>query len=271
MLKRVFAWLMLLGGATALGSEDIRLDRVDVDLRDKASLQRGAKTYMNYCMGCHTLKYQRYERTADDLGIPHELFLENLVFDRDVAIGSLMDNSMSEEIAKNWFGAKPPDLTLITRVRHDGPSWLYTYLRSFYQDDTRPFGVNNLIFENVGMPHALLELQGMQVKGCRQVPRIASVGGEMRDPITKQLHTEEMCGDELIERGYRPLTIVEGTGSLTEEEYDRVVRDLVNFLYYTGEPSRLERQRIGVYVLLFLAFFFVFAYLLNREYWKDVN
>ena len=128
------------------------------DLDDKASLQRGARTYMNYCLGCHSLQYQRYERTANDLGIPHELMLEHLVFDPDTIIGSLIENSMALSSAKPWFGSAPPDLTLYTSLKGT-PDYLYTYLKSFYADPERPFGVNNLLFENVGMPHVLIDLQ----------------------------------------------------------------------------------------------------------------
>ena len=229
------------------------LDEMTPDLRDQASLQRGAKNYLNYCMGCHSLKYQRYIRTATDLGIPEDMMLEHLVFDSNVRIGDLMENAISIDAAKNWFGAPPPDLTLYTQLK-GGPSYLYTYLRSFYEDKSRPFGVNNLLFENVGMPHVLVGLQGLQRNVCKQVPRLASNGGEMMDPLTDEYITEEKCGHELIERGYSPLELVEGTGSMTPEEYDQVAYDISNFLYYMGEPVRLERERIGVYVLLFLAF-----------------
>jgi len=246
------------------------LDHIEPDIHNQASLQRGAKTYMNYCLGCHSLQYQRYKRTAEDLGIPENLMLEHLVFDPDVRIGELITNNMSQPNARNWFGAAPPDLTLHSNLK-GGPDWLYTYLRTFYRDDSRPFGVNNLVFQNVGMPHALLDLQGMQISTCKQIPRLAENGGDMRDPLTNEFVTEEVCGAELIHRGYSPLEKVEGTGSLTTAEYDEVVYDLANFLYYMGEPARLDRTRIGWYVLLFLAFFYVFTWLLGREYHKEFH
>lgn len=267
----VFVLLAVLLAPTALASSAaVHLDHMTPNLHDRASLQRGAQAYMNYCMGCHSLKYQRYERTADDIGVPHELMLEHLVFDPNLRIGALMDNNMPESESKNWFGAAPPDLTMINRVKGT-PDWLFTYLRTFYLDDQRPFGVNNLTFPNVGMPHAMLELQGVQIKTCKQIPRLAANGGEIRDPQTREPVTEEVCGDRLYERGYSPLEVVPGTGLLTAESYDQVVYDLVNFLHYVGEPSRLERERTGYYVLFFLAFFLVFAMLLNREYWKDIH
>lgn len=257
--------------AGAAGGAGAHLESMKPDLRDRASLQRGLKTYINYCMGCHALGYQRYERTADDLEIPHEIALDKLIFDSEQRIGSLMTNNMRGELARNWFGAPPPDLTMINRVKGT-PDWLYTYLKTFYLDDSRPLGVNNLVFPNTGMPHALLELQGVQRKTCKQIPRIAENGGEMRHPLTGEPITEEVCDvDELHARGHTPLEPVAGTGLLSPEEYDRVVYDLVNFLWYTAEPVRLERQTVGYYVLFFLAFFFVFAYLLDREYWRDVH
>jgi len=253
------------GGDTA-----IPLDHMEPNLEDQASLQRGARTYMNYCMGCHSLQYQRYKRTADDLGIPEGLMTEHLIFDPSSKIGDLMTNNLSEKDAKQYFGSAPPDLTLYTKLMK-GPDYLYTYMRVFYEDETRPFGVNNLLFENVGMPHVLLDLQGIQRKVCKQIPRLAANGGEMRDPLSGEPITEEVCGDELIERGFSPLQLVEGSGLLTPEEYDQVIYDLANFLTYTADPSRLERERIGVYVLLFLAFFFVFTWLLGREYTKEFH
>jgi len=255
--------------AVASGGETpIPLDDMEPNLEDQASLQRGAKTYLNYCMGCHSLKYQRYQRTAVDLGIPVDLMMEHMVFESSAQIGSLMGNTMSVDNAKQWFGSVPPDLTLYTMLK-GGPEYLYTYMRVFYEDKTRPLGVNNLLYENVAMPHPLVELQGLQRKVCKQIPRLADHGVEMRDPLTGDLIMGEQCGGDLIQRGFSPLELVEGTGSLTPEEYDQLIYDLANFLHYTADPSRLERERIGIYVLLFLAFFFVFTWLLGREYTKE--
>jgi ubiquinol-cytochrome c reductase cytochrome b subunit len=256
------------GGAFNCGT--MECDEMVPDLQDKASLQSGAKYYMNYCMGCHSMKYGRYERTANDLGIPVELFEENLKFDPSAKIGQLMTNSMPEKAAKKWFGAAPPDLTLIARAKAKasatGPEWLYTYLRTFYQDPSRPWGVNNKAFPDVGMPHALLELQGL--KACAPGPVRAGNGGILRDPLTGEdvLYAED--GSALNPCG-RLTTVTEG--ALSDEEYDKAVYDLVNFLTYVAEPMAEDRKRLGVYVLLFIAFLFVFAYLLNREYWKDIH
>ncbi len=232
-------------------------DEIHVNPHDQASLQRGLKTYVNYCMGCHSLKYARYNRTAQDLGIPEDLFLANLIFDPNIKIGSLMDNAMEESDAKIWFGAAPPDLTLVSRARQ--PEWLYTYLRTFYQDSRRPYGVNNKVFKDVGMPHALLELQGLQ--RCAPGPVQAENGGIKRDPLTGEDILEDPCGRFTLVR----------EGRQTPEEFDATVYDLVNFLAYAAEPMAAERHRVGTFVLLFIALFFVFTWLLNREYWKDVH
>ncbi|HDZ56591.1 MAG TPA: cytochrome c1 [Pseudomonas xinjiangensis] len=234
------------------------LDEANIDLTDKASLQDGARTFVNYCMGCHSAQYQRYERVANDLGIPDELMVENLIF-TDALIGEHMKNGMRPADGKEWFGAAPPDLTLVSRVR--GEDWLYTYLRTFYEDPSRPFGWNNKVFPNVGMPHVLDELQGRQVIGCKAMP-VMEEGEVKRDTLTGETVKDEQCN---------VLTVVEGTGTQTEEEFDTTVRNLVAFLAYSADPIKLERHRIGIYVLLYLAFFFVFAYLLKREYWKDVH
>jgi cytochrome c1 len=215
------------------------LETMDPDLKNLPSLQNGFKIYTNYCIGCHSLKYQRYERTADDLGIPHDIALENLVFTGQ-KIGELMTTSMDPELAKNWFGGPPPDLTMVARLR--GTDWLYTYLKTFYLDSSRPFGVNNKVFENVGMPNVLLHLQGAQTAECAP--------------------GEEGCDN---------LVVQDGTGLMSAEDFDQAVYDVVNFLYYTGDPSRLERHRIGVFVLLFLVILYVFTYLLGREYQKEVK
>ncbi len=246
-------------GAFAATATDWPMEPMKPNLRDLPSLQNGWRLYVNYCLGCHSLKYQRYERTADDLGVPHEIALEQLVFTGQ-KIGEQMTTAMPVELAKQWFGAPPPDLTMVARFR--GEEWVYNYLKTFYQDETRPFGVNNKVFPNVGMPNALEELQGMQRSTCLQVPQRAGNGGERRDPLTGSPITEEKCGQLVLE---------EGSGLYSPEEFDQAAYDIANFLYYVGEPSRLERYRIGVYVLLFTIILFVFTWLLGREYQKDVK
>ena len=165
------------------------------------------------------------------------------------------------EQAGAWFGAAPPDLTMVAKVR--GTEWLYNYLKAFYLDESRPMGVNNKVFPNVGMPHALFELQGIQREVCAQVPRTADDGGAERDPvIPEKAVTAEQCGH---------LEVDEGTGQYTADEYDQAVYDIVNFLYYVAEPTRIERYRLGVYVLLFLVVLFVLTSLLGREYAKEFH
>ncbi len=251
-MKKLFLSLVLsvapIVGWSAGG--EVQLDHVSTDISDKASLQRGAQLYMNYCMGCHSLEFARYNRVARDLDIPEEVMLENLVFN-DVAIGSLMENAMSEEDGKAWFGAAPPDLTLVARVR--GPDWLYTYLRGFYEDENRPMGVNNVVFPNVGMPHVLADLQGL----CAEKPH--PVTSRRFDPLTGNTITEGGCEEYAIE------------GSMTPAEYDDAVYDLVNFLEYMGEPFAEDRERIGWMVFAFLAVFLVIGQLLYRELWKDIH
>ncbi|MET1079168.1 MAG: cytochrome c1 [Pseudomonas sp.] len=233
-------------------------ESVEIDLTDKAALQDGARTFANYCMGCHSAKFQRYERVATDLDIPVELMMDNLVF-TGAKIGEHMKIGMRPQDAKTWFGAAPPDLTLVARVR--GNDWLYTYLRTFYADPARPWGVNNKMFPNVGMPNVLESLQGRQVIGCKQV-QVVEEGKKQFDPLTGTPITHEACDQ---------LTIVPKTGKLNEAEFDKKIQNLVTFLAYSANPVQLESRRIGTYVLLYLAFFFVFAYLLKREYWKDVH
>lgn len=259
-MKKLFAALIfsVLPVAAFAAGSSVPLDKVDIDLHDKAALQDGARTFVNYCMGCHEAKFQRYERVADDLDIPHELMLENLVM-TGAKIGDHMKIGMQAGDAKNWFGAAPPDLTLVARVR--GTDWLYTYLRTFYEDPTRPLGWNNKAFPNVGMPNVLADLQGRQIIGCKQVQTVTD-GRKQYDPLTGTPLTHEACDQ---------LTLVPDTGSLSEEQFDEKVKNLVSFLAYSANPVKLQSQRIGTYVLLFLAFFFVFAYLLKREYWKDIH
>ena len=246
--------LEVVGAESEFDCGTMPCDRIDLDIRDSASLQKGAQTYMNYCMGCHSLKYARYNRVAEDLGIPQDLMRDNLIFDPAVKVGALMNNAMDVERAKVWFGAAPPDLTLVARSR--SPNWLYTYLLAFYEDRSRPYGVNNRVYENVGMPHVLLDLQGL--KAC-----VETVVDTRLEPLsgTAMAEHHDACGT--ME------TVTEGR--LSTEEYEQTIYDLVNFLAYIAEPIKADRQRIGVYVLLFIAVFYVFATLLNREYWKDVH
>ncbi len=248
LIAFVFALLPTLVLAAGGG---VPLDDARVDLDDQASLQRGAQTFANYCMGCHSAKFARYNRVARDLGIDEKDMQANLIF-AETKIGSLMEIAMRPEDSKKWFGATPPDLTLVARVR--GADWLYTYLRGFYADESRPYGVNNVVFKDVGMPHVLAGLQGKQVKGTAPVV----VGF---DPLTGRELTEEKEG----------VLYIEEAGSLDAKAYDTVARDLTGFLVYMAEPMAKDRQSIGFWVLLFLVILFVPVYYLNREYWRDIH
>lgn len=257
----VIAFLPL--AALASGGE-VHLDHVTTKIDDKAALQRGAQLYVNYCMGCHALQYERYQRFQSGLGVPEEMVMQYLRFDNSAKIGDLMKNAMPAVDAKQWFGAPPPDLTLIARSR--GVDYLYTYLRTFYKDPARPWGVNNKAFPDVGMPHVLLELQGLQE--CAPGPVHAENGGIKKDPLTGKEVLFGADGKPLNPCGRLKVT---QPGKMTPEEYDSAMVDLVSFLQYIAEPTQQHRKHIGVFVLAFLALLFVFAWLLNREYWKDVH
>jgi ubiquinol-cytochrome c reductase cytochrome c1 subunit len=244
MRKIIFVLSLLLPMSVMAAGGNVHLDKAEYDLTDKASLQTGAQLFMNYCLGCHQTQYQRYQRTFDDLGIPVELGQANLQFTGEKP-GEHIKNAMPSESAAKWFGAPPPDLTLVARVR--GADWIYTYLRSFYADESTKFGVNNLVFPDVGMPHALQELQG--------VPRKTS---------------EKMLIDgEMVDR-YVGIK-ADGSGELSAAEYDTAVLDLVNYLVYIGEPSRLQSENIGRWVMIFLLVLLVLVYLLKKDYWRDVH
>jgi ubiquinol-cytochrome c reductase cytochrome c1 subunit len=220
------------------------LDKANIDPTNKESLQRGARTFVNYCLSCHSAALMRYERMGKDLGIDEKLVSENLMFTGG-KIGDLMTVATAPKDAKAYFGTVPPDLSVIARSR--GVDWLYTYMRSFYRDDSKIIGVNNLVFPDVGMPHVLWELQGWQ------------------DPVITTVKDDEGIKSKAI-----TLELVE-PGLLEPHEYDRAVRDLVNFLDYMGEPAKYERRELGVKVIMFLVFFLAIAYLMKRDYWKDVH
>ena len=240
----VILFAMLPSLAMAAGA-NVPLDKANNDLSDQASLQNGAKLFMNYCFACHSAQYQRYERVGRDIGIPVDLLKENLIFDPEAKVGDLMENAIPEKSAAKWFGAPPPDLTLVARVR--GTDWLYTYLRSFYEDPSRPFGVNNIVFPSVGMPHVLEELQG----------------------IPKPIYETHVVDGKEVQKVVGVET--DGSGELNGEEYDNAVRDLVNFLEYSGDPVKLERHALGWWVMGFLVIFTIVVVLLKKEYWRDVH
>lgn len=233
--------------AFASGAE-LHLDKAPVST-DPAALQNGAKLFVNYCLNCHGASYMRYNR-LQELGLSEQAIKDNLMFTAD-KVGEPMRIAMQRDEAKAWFGAAPPDLTVISRSRASefgsGADWLYTYLRSFYRDNERPTGWNNVVFENVGMPHVLYELQGEQIAKVSE--KDDGHGGKIKE-ISLELA--------------KP-------GKLSKEEYDKASADLVSYLVWMGEPMAEKRKNIGTAVIAFLGLLFVLSYLLKKNYWKDVH
>ena len=226
-------------------------DEIEIDWDDKASMQRGAGTFVNYCMACHSAQYSRFNRVGKDLGISDEQLLENLIFTTDkfgekTKVGELMKNTMTSEYAEKAFGVVPPDLSMVARVR--GVDWLYNYMRGFYVDESLPLGMNNGVFEKVAMPHVLVELQGYQK--AKMAMRPDGKGGEQ----------EVIVGFDIVK-----------PGSQSKSEYDQTVYDLVGFLDYLSEPYRQTRINVGKGVILFLFVFLILTYFLKKEYWKDIH
>lgn len=247
-----------------------KMEPMKPDPNDVASLQRGLALYANFCIGCHSLQYQRYERTANDLGeIPEDLMLDFIIFSGQ-AIGDYMTTSMSQEDAKDWFGVAPPDLTMVTRVR--SPKWVYNFLKTFYKDDSRPYGVNNKVFPNVAMPHALFPLQGITEEVCYGYQSI-----EILDRLEEFDEAAEEGEKESLDRmqGREPncpeIRTLPGSGLYDEAQFDQAAFDIANFLHYVSDPTRQERKALGTYVIAFLFILLVLAYFLNREYWKDIH
>jgi ubiquinol-cytochrome c reductase cytochrome c1 subunit len=220
-----------------------RLDASPHDVRDLVSLQAGARTFVNYCLGCHGAQFMRYSGLTE-IGLSEDQIRDNLMFTAE-KVGETMSATFDPKAAKGWFGVTPPDLSLIARSR--GADWLYTYMRTFYRDPKTPTGWNNLVFPNVGMPHAMWMLQGER-------------GLEIA-------RAKDLAGHERLEYKWSQIT----PGTLSPIDYDVAVRDLVNFLVYVGEPSAVKRKSIGIVVLFVLGVLFVFTWLLKREYWKDVK
>jgi ubiquinol-cytochrome c reductase cytochrome c1 subunit len=248
MTKRYFsiialAFGLIVGGTSAVMAEEgPEMPAAGTNVRDTASLQRGAKLFFNYCVGCHSLKYVRYSRIAEDLGLSEQDVMDHLNF-TGAKFGETVVSHMPEDSAKEWFGKAPPDLSL--EVRAKGQDWVFNYLNSFYLDPSRPVGWNNTIFANASMPNPLWELQGVQV----------AVKGK-----------PDAQGESEVEK----LELAQ-PGRLTPEQFKGATRDLTAFLEYAAEPAALQRQSMGVWVILFLAGFTFLAYMLKHEYWKDVH
>lgn len=239
--------LALLHGGTAFASESIELEQPRIDQGNEKSLQRGASAFVNYCMGCHSAGYNRYSRVAQDLGLSEEMVEQNLIHTTDeqgqpTKVGALMTNSMTTEYGKNAFGVVPPNLSLTARSR--GTDWIYSYLKTYYLDpDKAGTGVNNLVYPGTAMPHVLWNLQGWQV------------------PVVE----DGAHGDEVITE-----LKLETPGELSPSEYDDLIADITNFMAYMSDPIKETRHRIGYAVILFLLGMLAVAYLLKKEYWKDI-
>ncbi|HEX2492653.1 MAG TPA: cytochrome c1 [Steroidobacter sp.] len=248
ILAALTAIISVAGGSCALASEGggEAIQPANNDVSNTASLQRGARNFVNYCLGCHSARYVRYSRLAQDLELSEAQVIENLMFTGE-RVHDTMRSALPPEDAARWFGVAPPDLTLIARSR--GTDYLYSFLKSFYLDPSRPTGVNNLVLPGTAMPHVLWQLQGYQ----------AAVYDGQSDAAHNAVH-KKFTGFKIA----RP-------GGLTPAEYDQFVRDTVNFLDYIGEPMQLERRNLGMRVLGFLFVFFLFAWFLKKEYWKDVK
>ena len=245
MRRLIFALTWLLPTMAFAASGGVELQSANNDITDKASLQTVAKLFVNYCMGCHSLQYARFQRIGKDLGLTDDDLKEHLMFGTE-KVGETMTIAMAQDDAERWFGVAPPDLSVIARAR--GTDWLYTYLLSFYLDPSRPLGVNNLVFKDVGMPHVLWEQQGWQ-KAVHKTETDA------------QGHSHEVV----------KLELVNPADEEKAEQYEKDMRNLVNFLEYIGEPAKLERRSLGWKVLLFLLIFLVFSIALKKEYWRDIH
>ncbi|HTA63895.1 MAG TPA: cytochrome c1 [Xanthomonadaceae bacterium] len=263
MTKRLSFFAIVLAAAAALAplaasaEEGPELQEANTHLTDQASLQRGAKLFMNYCSGCHSIKFMRYSRIGDDLGLTEKEVTDNLNFTGAKYLDHI-NVSMKPEDATAWLGKVPPDLSLEGRLR--GPDWIYTYLKSFYMDESRPSGWNNTLLPNASMPNVLWQLQGIQ--------------HPVTEPKKKdaQGHAEICALGDYDGQCIKDLAVADGQkGQLTPEEYDQAARDISAFLQYVGEPAAMQREAYGVWVILFLAFFSFLAYLLKHEYWRDVH
>ena len=245
LLNNIMSMLFFMFSVETFATSSSNLSHMKVDLSNQQSLQRGAKIFINYCLSCHSAAYMRYNRMGQDLSISDDVLKENLMFGAE-KVGDVMSISMRQEDSINYFGVIPPDLSVIARSR--GADWLYTYFKTFYKDDSRPFGVNNLVYKDTAMPHVLWELQGEQ-----------------------HLVSKESIAAVYYDPSYSDFLELVSPGKLTEKEYDRTVRDLVNYLVYMGEPIKLKRTKIGVWVMFYLFVFLLIAYMLKKEYWKDIH
>ncbi|KRB92757.1 cytochrome c1 [Noviherbaspirillum sp. Root189] len=252
LLKKLIAVLAFAPVVALAAEATFPLDQAPDRTRDLPSLQNGAKLFVNYCLNCHSASAMRYNRLKD-IGLTEAQIKNNLLFTTE-KVGDLMKVAMPAKDAKDWFGAVPPDLSVIARAKSSsegsGADWLYTYLRTFYKDDTRPTGWNNLVFPNVGMPHVMWEVQGI-----RSVKMV-----DEKDPHDESKTVHKFAGFEQVK-----------PGTMNAIEFDNAMADLVSYISWMGEPAQNTRKRLGVIVLLFLGVFLLLTWRLNASYWKDVK
>jgi len=248
-MSKILACIFTLAFMLATHAADVEMLPIKIDVQDKARLQRGARLFMNYCSGCHSLRYMRYSRMAQDMGlttfdgeIDSDLLKNNLIF-TSATIHDPIQISMPAVDARQWFGKLPPDLSLSARER--GASWLYTYLKSFYLDKKRPFGANNLLVPDVAMPNILAPLEGQVIA----MP----------------------LGDEQLKLLSNSTLVTIAPGEMNEQQFDSALRDLVTFLVYVAEPVKLVRYHLGIIVLIFLSILAILAYQLKKVYWRDIH
>ncbi|MDC0127562.1 cytochrome c1 [Methylophilaceae bacterium] len=232
MKKIIIFILLLIQSSFIFASEEVYLEKAPIDLSDQPSLQKGARTFINYCLNCHSAKYMRYNKLLD-IGLSKKDIKENLLF-TGKKIGDPMEISMPVKESKKWFGATPPDLSVTARSR--GSDWIYSYMKGFYRDSSREIGWNNLVYANSAMPHILWELQGEQE----------------------------------LDKNTGKLSLIKA-GKLNQKEYDSVITDLTNFITYMSEPDQLKRKKMGFYVVGFLLLLLVLTIKLKKEFWKDIK
>ena len=232
MKKIIILILLLMQPSFMFASEDIYLEKAPIDLSDQPSLQKGARTFINYCLNCHSAKYMRYNKLLD-IGLSKKDIKDNLLF-TGKKIGDPMEISMPVTESKKWFGATPPDLSVVARSR--GSDWIYSYMKGFYRDSSREIGWNNIVYVNSAMPHILWELQG----------------------------------EKELDQKTGKLSLIKA-GKLNEKEYDSVITDLTNFITYMSEPGQLKRKKMGFYVVGFLLLLLVLTIKLKKEFWKDIK
>ncbi len=249
----------------ALPAPSAKPDKAHVDMRDAASLQSGAKVFVNYCLNCHAASMMRYNRLGD-LGLTEDQIRENLLFTAD-KVGEMMNVGMTRKDGKDWFGVAPPDLSVIARSR--GADWLYTYLRAFYRDTASPTGWNNLLYERVAMPHALWNLSGEATLEVREFKtEEAAIAAKLQ---TRSFSMLERVGEGEARRYLLKSTRMTTPGAQSPAQYDGTVRDLVNYLVWMGEPGQLYRKQVGIVVLFVLLILLGLSWALYKNFWKDLH